>query len=581
MAETYNPQSVATAGQVISPATPASAAETTSYGAIPIMTQGMTFREIGTSGLRQFAGWVREEFLPTLQGRQAAQKYREMMDNSPIVGAIMSSVISTMRKVQWRVTPADDSGEAQEAADFVDSCRDDLSDTWEDTIIEDLSMLGYGFAPKEIVYKRRLGQNPGAEDGRSRPRSLYDDGKIGWRKLRICGQDTVIKWFFDDSGGIKGLTQQPWTGIMVDLPIEKLLLFRPTQHKGNPEGKSILRSAFVPYYFIKRMQEQEAILGERLGGLPIVKVPSMLIQAAAAGDPDATAAIQAYKNMAMNVRIDEQMGLMLPSDPWMGPNGPTGDPQYDFKLVTPEGGGRGSALNFDVSITRYNTQILTSVLSDFLVMGHDTRGAQNLGETKLDMFFQAIEGFLNSNAAVYNRHALPRLWRLNGFDPAAMPKIEPDLAQRTDLDVLSMFVLRMSQAGMPLFPNDEIQSYLLDVSGLPDVTDDRALQAAGLLDDQLDMEDDKSMAALDRMQAPPQPAPGSPKDNLQKMIMGSLARRMVRMGGPKYGISTKRSRATSSGHRHSHVAKRSPSDVLAASEAVLAKAIAESSHVAQ
>lgn len=507
-----------------------------SFGPTPEMTSGMTYREVGSAGLRAFSGWVREEFLTQLQGRQGAQKYREMMDNSPIIGALMTAIVSTMRKVEWRTNPADDSPEAQEAADFVDSCRADMSQTWEETIVEDLSMLGYGFAPKEIVYKRRLGRDPGNDsEGVPLGKSDYEDGLIGWRKMPIRGQDTILKWFFDPNGEIKGMTQQPWTGSIVDIPIEKMLLFRPSQHKDNPEGRSILRSSYVPYYFVKRMQEQEAILGERMGGLPMVKVPSTLIQAAVAGDPKATAAMAAYKRMATNVRIDEQMGIILPSDMWMGPNGASASPQYSFELVTPQGG-RGTAVNFDTSILRYNTSMLTSVLADFLTMGHEARGAQNLGETKIDLFYQAIEGYLNSNAAIYNRHAIPRLWRLNGLDMDLMPEIEPDLAVRVDLDVLSNFVLRLSQAGMPLFPDDELQSYLRDAAGLPDVADDdRALLAAGLTDEQLARDEETADVTLDQMKNPP--APTTP---LQKMILASFARRMIRQAGPRFGITTKR-----------------------------------------
>src|SRR5206468_10618296 len=104
-----------------------------------------------------------------------------------------------------------------------------------------------------------------------------------------------------------------------------------------------------------------------------------------------------------------------------------------------------------------------------------------------------------------NRYALPRLWKLNGMDEDLMPQLEPDLAQRVDLDVLSNFVLRLSQAGMPMFPNEDLQSYILDAGGLPDVVDDRALQAAGLLDEQLEVSDAKDQAVLDRMQNPPEP----------------------------------------------------------------------------
>jgi len=540
-----------TYGQVLTPNTgPAKDPNMSggSFGPLPAFNDGMTYAEVGASGLRAFSGWVREEFLTALQGRLAAQKYREMMDNSPIVGALMQAITSSMRKVEWRTLPANSSPEAQQAAEFIDSCRDDMSHTWSDLVVENLSMLGYGYAPHEIVYKKRLGRDPGkGPNGRDLGKSDYDDGLIGWRKIPLRGQDTVLKWFFDENGEIRGITQQPWTGAIIDIPMEKMLLFRPSQHKGNPEGRSILRSSYVPYYFVKRLQEQEAILGERLGGLPCVKVPSTLIQAAADGDSKATAAIAAYQKMTRNVRIDEQMGILLPSDVFMGANGPTSVHQYSFELITPVGG-RGSALNFDVSILRYNTGILTSALADFLLMGHNTRGAQNLGETKLDLFFQAVEGYLNSNAEIYNRYAIPRLWRLNGFDMDIMPRIEPDMATRVDLDMLSNFVLRMSQAGMPMFPNEELQAYILDAAGLPDVQDERAVQAAGLTEDQLNLEDDKNEALADNIINPQTPVaqPVKPagggfgkrggRTRLEKMLLASLARRVIRQQGNRFDI---------------------------------------------
>ena len=414
------------------------------------------------------------------------------------------------------------------------------SHTWEDLVTENLSMLGYGYAPHEIVYKRRLGRSPGNDPdnpGKQLPKSEYDDGLIGWRRIPLRGQDTVLKWFFDATGEIMGMTQLPWIGPMIDLPIEKMLLFRPNQHKNNPEGVSILRTAYIPYYFVKRMQEQEAIVAERMGGVPVLSIPSAVFDAAAAGDTKAMAALETYKKIATNVRIDEQMGIVLPSDPWTGANGTAGTAkQFEFKLETPQGRGIGG-FEFDKTINRYNTAMMTSVLADFLSLGHEARGTQSLAVSKVDMFFQAIEGFLNSMAAVYNRHAIPRLWALNGMDYDNMPTIQPDLAQRVDLDVLSNFVLRLSQAGMPMFPNEDLQSYILDAGGLPDVVDDRALQAAGLTDDQLQVTDDKAQAELETAQNPPQPA-GAGKTPIEKMLLASIARRMIKMQGPRFGIHT-------------------------------------------
>jgi hypothetical protein len=523
--------------------------------------QGLTFREIGSSGLRAFSGWVKEEVLLELQGRQGAQKYREMGDNSPTIGAVLYAIQSTMRKVEWRVLPNVDDGAArgaaEEAVEFVQSCMDDMSHTWADLMNENLSALQYGYAPHEIVYKRRQGKNPPMlQNGLSQASSDYDDGYIGWRRIPIRGQDTIIQWFFDSVGTIKGVRQLPWTGIMRDIAIEKMLLFRPFTHKNNPEGRSILRTAYIPYYYVKRLQEQEAILGERMGGVPVARVPLATIEAANAGNAKAVATMNSFKQLAVNVRIDEQMGVVIPSDTFEGTNGPSAIRMFDLELLTPQGG-RGTALNFEVAITRNNISMLTSVMADFLTLGHEARGTQSLAVTKVDMFFQAVEGYLNSFAQVYNKYALPRLWELNGFDPATMPIIEPDLAQRVDLDVLSNYVLRLSQAGMPMFPNEDLQTFILDAGGLPDVSDPRALQAAGMLDEQLDLQDDKDQAGLDQQQAqaaqakdptavnplqkPKAGPPGEkPMSNLDKMLLASLSRRIIQRQGPRFGIRSKR-----------------------------------------
>jgi hypothetical protein len=432
------------------------------------MSSGMAFSDIGSGGLRQFSGWVREEYLQQLVGLQGARVYREMADGSPAVGSILFAIQQSIRKVEWRTQPKDDTPAAQEAADFAESLRFDMSHTWEDFIAEALSMLTYGFAPHEIVYKRRNGR--GAVRGE--PGSDFNDGKIGIRRLPLRGQDTVFKWFFDENGVITGLTQQPWVGTLIDIPIEKLLLFRPTVHKNNPEGRSILRTAYRPWYFTKRIEELEAIMIERFGGLPVLYLPSQLMEAANGGDAVATQVMTEYKKMVRNVRIDEQMGLVLPSDVYQGPTGPSAVRMFEFQLVTPNGG-RGS-VNPEPVIERYKLEILTSVLADFLTLGHSSRGTQSLAISKVDMFYQAVEGWLNSIASVLNRFMLPRLWRLNGMDLKLLPEWVPDLAQRIDLDALGTYVLSLAQAGMTMFPDEELENYLRDAAGMPDIGDNSA-----------------------------------------------------------------------------------------------------------
>src|SRR5215472_5889937 len=303
---------------------------------VPDLSYGLNFADYGSYGLRQYGGWIKEEFLRELQGREGARTFREMMDNSSIIGAMIFTIQQAMRKVTWRVEPANDSSEAKKYADFVDSLRGDMSHTWDDFVVEMLSMLPYGYSLHEIVYKRRLGPEPKAPKSEVErpanepdelPISQFNDGLIGWRRLPIRGQETVLKWFLDDNGQVTGVTQQPWVGTLIDIPIEKLLLFRPISHKNNPEGRSVLRNAYRDYYFVKRLEELEAILFERMGGFPVLYLPTDLIEKAAStntNDPDVLAAqrtFQMYKNAISRVRVDEQMGLILPSDPYRDEDG--------------------------------------------------------------------------------------------------------------------------------------------------------------------------------------------------------------------------------------------------------------------
>src|ERR1700733_2181429 len=100
----------------------------------PAMSAGLAFSDMGSTGLRQFSGWVREEYLPQLVGLQGARVYREMADGSATVGSLLFAITQAMRKVEWRTQPKDNTPAAQEMADFAESLRFDMSSTWEDFV---------------------------------------------------------------------------------------------------------------------------------------------------------------------------------------------------------------------------------------------------------------------------------------------------------------------------------------------------------------------------------------------------------------------------------------------------------------
>ena len=207
------------------------------------------FSELGASGLWRTGGFVIDDILPQLRGRQAQIAYRDMSENDPIIGSILFAIERVVLQVDWRVDPYDDSTgdtptpEDRQVAQFVEEVRDDMSHSWHELIIAVLSFLPYGWSFFEIVYKRRMG--PLQKDPAKR--SKFNDKKIGWRKIVMRAQDSLWQWQFDEGGGVTAMIQRdPTTGRLNVIPIEKGLLFRTNSSRGNPEGRALDPSTPIP-----------------------------------------------------------------------------------------------------------------------------------------------------------------------------------------------------------------------------------------------------------------------------------------------------------------------------------------------
>lgn len=452
--------------------------------------------ELGLSGLKRFSGHVYEEFLPQLFGSKAIQTYREMADNDAIVGALLFAIEMLIRQIEWHVETEGTDAASVDARQFIEECLNDMSTSWEETLGEILSMLTYGFSYHELCYKPRTGADPFGQSGMG---SQYEDGRIGWRKWGIRAQETRWAWQFSGTGGIEGMWQNsPPDYHNVFIPIQKALLFRPRQHKGNPEGRSILRTAYRSYWFVKRMQEIEGIGVERdLAGFPVIDVPAEITSASAAADQQAVFA--AMKSAVSNIRRDALEGLVMPTA-----YDANGHKLYDFRLVT-AGGSR--QFDTDKIITRYETRIAQSVLADFIMLGHVRVGTQNLSETKDEMFSRATNTWCKQIASVVNRYAIPRLLALNGMTPKVLPTLEPQALDVPSLKDLAPFIAALGQAGMPLFPDPDIENRMRDLLDVRPLSDEEFAEreAADEKQQALDRETAKQEFAAARAQGNGQP----------------------------------------------------------------------------
>ena len=415
---------------------------------------------IGVEGVKISNGFVHDEFLQKLVGERGRRVYREMRDNDSVVSSIMFAVEMLLRAVDWTVSAGDEAD--AESIEFLESIMEDMSHTWDDFIGNVVTMLVYGWQYSEVVYKRRLG--PHQVDPTKR--SKFNDGCIGIRKIADRSQETLNRWEMDpDDGSVLGMWQDPPNGGMASMfiPIERALLFRPHMHKGSPEGRSALRGAYRPWFMAKNIQEIEAIAIEReLNGLPVVYVPNETLNG---GSAEAIAATAAYKKLVRDIKFNEQGGVVLPSNPYYDSDGkPSGQRQVELQLLN-AGGSRD--IDTNTVVRRYQGDIARTILADFIMLGQGDRGSFALSRSKVDLFARALEGWLSSIAAVCNRHLVPKLWQLNGFDSENMPYFVPGRVAPEDLKELGDYVDALTAAGIPLV-DPETEERLRHAGGLPE-----------------------------------------------------------------------------------------------------------------
>jgi len=405
------------------------------------------FEEIGVSGLLRTkgVGYVYEEWLRDLSTHRQKQIYREMRDNDAVIGSMFFALEMILRRAEWRVEPAKGK-KGDEYGEFLTSCMQDMSHTWEDFIAECTSEFAFGFALFESIYKRRKGQA-----GKSPSR--FDDGLIGWRKFAPRAQESILYWIWDDEGGLQGAVQLAAPDYhTVPIPIEQLLLFRTTSLKNNPEGRSVLRNCYRPWFFKRRIEEVEGIGIERdLCGLPVLSASAEALEA--------MGGMGAAKRLVTNIRMDDQAGIVLPMI--VDDNG-----NQMVKLELLRSGGTKVA-DVNAAITRYNQDMLNTILAGFIQFGQSPHGSRALHLSATEIFSLAISAFMDSIAAVMNRIAIPRLLALNQMDLEFAPKVMPGEVGVRDLNELSEYISRLAQSGLTFFDR-ETSGYLRKIARLPD-----------------------------------------------------------------------------------------------------------------
>lgn len=394
----------------------------------------------GYSGLKHYSGYIAEEYHKQLAGTRAYKVYTEMRDNSAVVGAVLFVIESILAQAKWKARKGTGK-KAKRALELLEHLIKDMDHPWSNVISDAVTMLQYGWSYHEVVYKQR------------------DDGFLGIKQIAFRSQDTLDHWEIAESGEILGMHQRFWTtGKTAYIPLGRALHFRTTTTKDNPEGRSVLRSAYRSYYFGQKLEEVEAVGIERdLAGLPVVHVPVEFLTGDATAEQ--AAVVESMYSLITKIRRDESEGVVFPSE--TKNDGKASG--YKLSLLS-TGGAR--AHNVGEPIRRYDTRIAMSLLAQFILLGTEKSGSFALADRQASIFTTALQLFLMKLADAFEKQLIKPLFLMNGFDEKEIPTLVPEQLDDITLTALATFVNQLVASNV-ITADDPLEVHLREVADLP------------------------------------------------------------------------------------------------------------------
>lgn len=391
---------------------------------------------IGGAGIGATGYAKDDEILRELKGLKGIRVYRQMADNSAILGGALLAIKNLIKQVPYTAQPLDiNSAEDVAAAEFIQASLDAMQPGFTQTLDAMLTVLEYGHSVLEIVYQ-------------------IEGGKIRWQSFYPRPQATLTQWHIDGDA-LTAVSQSVEGKGYVTLPADRILHLTAPSATGTPLGRSILRNAYRPWFFATRLEEVEAIGLERgLSGIPIARVPAECLSSGASAEKRSVG--DEFKDLVINIRRDEQEGIVIPSD-----RDEAGYPLFELELLQVSS---SHGADIDKAIARKTREQLIALLSDFIILGHETVGSFALSSDKTSLFGVALRGWINILTNALNNQAVARLLELNGLSGQA--KIVAGDVEKPDLEALGSGLLSLSNAGMDV-SDIETENYVRNVFGLP------------------------------------------------------------------------------------------------------------------
>lgn len=429
--------------------------------------QRFAYGEVGYTGANLYNGVSQDELYRELVFPQSLKTFKKMQYHSAI-SSCLNLYDNVISKVVWNIKPPQDATEQElQETKFIEECLHDMDIPLRQVVKDALSSNIYGFALLEKVFKQRTANN-----------SFYNDGKYGIKKLALIHQETVKRFLTSESGNdIIGVEQDlsGWNTLYrkpldnPKLPRSKYIHIVTGRSRNDPYGKSPLRDVFIAWKFLSVIEELEAqSVAKDMSNMPLLSIPSQFMSPDAS--PEQKAQYENFKNIIRNVNVNQQSGIVLPSDV----NPETRAKLFTFELI--QANSQGKAIDTEPIKQYYLNQIYTGLSADVLILGQGGGGSYALGAIKNTLTAAAIESMLDNIVEAFNRDLIQHLYKLNGMDATRACRLDYENFHTPDLDVISRFIQR-TKAVSALPMTHDVVNYVLGTIGLDPISKDTDLQS--------------------------------------------------------------------------------------------------------
>jgi hypothetical protein len=407
--------------------------------------------EIGSIGRSHSAlfqyNLATEEYLNKLKWPDNLTIYEKMKRSDAQIKALLLVLELPIRSTQWYVEPADNSRKAKQVAEFIEENLfkgppDGMTMHWDDLLRQICLMFPFGHSIFEKVYK------------------VDKSGFLTWRKFSPRPVSTIYDFLYDTNGGPIGIQQYKINESfqIVDIPIDKLLMFSHRMENGDVRGTSVLRSAYKHWYIKDFIYKIHNIGIERNHvGTPYVKLP-----------PGVTPEDEAKgKEVVTSLRSSESGGATIPDG-------------FDLDIFE----GKRQMQDIMPYLNHQDLMIVRSVLAQFVNLGSGDTGSFALSKDQSDLFLMMLNSEAKYIANVFNSYAIPQLVRYN-FNSDLYPKLTFKPLGGSDklLETLKLLV-----DGKLIVPDLELETWLREMLDLPEKSEEEY----DIKDDKGDGKDDEN-----------------------------------------------------------------------------------------